>query len=240
MTLDPATLLTEAELTIPRTPNELNAWLYRKIDYFAAIKNARSWVLLREGLAKKFYEELFPLNLLTKHLYGDREDVECTYRLIQGDFDALIVDYSTVPAAEVKVEITQAVNGHDQSLRMEYFVKHGHVPLTGHVSRKGTKNTGEPIVVAPECIDSTEKLNNTCMRIRSSLERKSVAKNGLGKYGLGHVLLLWFDDSMFRDTERAEVHRFIQQLLPEIPLNFRTLFVVGVPEGKTLFSFDLT
>lgn len=238
MPFDPSTVLTQAELTIHRTPKELNEWLYAKLDYLSKMKEAREWVLLREGLSKNLHEEVYPLNLFTRHLYGDRQDIECVYRLGQDDFDALIVDHSTAPAAELKVEITQAVDGYDSYLRMKYFVEHRHVSLTGPVSRKGTKNTGQQIYNRTECVSSPDKVSYTCSLIRRAIERKSVATNGHRKYGMGHVLLVWFDDSMFRETERAEVQNFVEQVLTEIQINFRTLFVVGVPEGETFLQFS--
>jgi len=63
MMFDPNSLLTKEELTIPRTPTELARWVEDKCRLFADCPEAKEWVLLHQGLSKKFYEEVRPLSL---------------------------------------------------------------------------------------------------------------------------------------------------------------------------------
>src|SRR5438270_5738706 len=104
MTLDPNSLLTEEELCTPRTPVELDQWVENKRYVFRGNRRAT----LHEGLFKEFFEEVFPLNIFVNHFYKERAEIQCIPNLDNRDFDAAIIDYSSSPPAEIKVEITYA------------------------------------------------------------------------------------------------------------------------------------
>src|SRR6266511_1314364 len=87
MTLDPSSLLTKEELTTSRAPMELDQWVKTKGEMFKGNRCAS----LHEGLFKKFFEEVFPLNLFVQRLYAGRADIQCTPNLDNRDFDAIIV-----------------------------------------------------------------------------------------------------------------------------------------------------
>lgn len=187
MMFDPNSLLTTEELTIPRTATKLARWIEDKCRLFADCPEAKEWVLLHKGLSKKFHEELYPLSLFAEHLYTGRFYIQCILNLDNRDFDATIFDYSTSPPSELKVEITLAVERYPH-LRMEYFVKHGHVNVWGTLSASGTKKVGHEIHVENEGIDHTDLLERTFSLIQSAVERKSMSPNKPQKYGQGHVL----------------------------------------------------
>ncbi len=52
MTLDPCLLLTEEEVTMPRTPTQLVPWVAEKIRTFKVCKEEKGWVLLLQGLSR--------------------------------------------------------------------------------------------------------------------------------------------------------------------------------------------
>ena len=120
MIFDPNSLLTAEEMIIPRTPTELNRWVEGKCRLFADRPEAKAWVLLHQGLSKKFHEEIYPLSLFVMHFYTGRSDIHCIPNLDNRDFDAIILDYSVSPPSELKVEITSAVDGYD---KVDWFVK---------------------------------------------------------------------------------------------------------------------
>ncbi len=240
MTFDAHTLLTETELTTPRTPKELAQWLDEKLRYLADHKEARRWVLLHEGLSKNLHEEIYPLSLFATHYYGERANIQCIYRLDHADFDALILDSSISPPSELKVEITWAVDGYDHHLRMKYFMEHGHVYLWSPLVASGTKNKGHQISHELVMVDHSDLLARVCELIRTAVERKSIKANGPEKYGLGHVLVVAFDDWSFFDPERdrSVIEPFVERLLAETKINFGALFVVGL-SGKTFLHYQL-
>lgn len=239
MMFDPNPLLTAEELTIPRTPTELARWVEDKCRLFADYPEAKEWVLLRQGLSKKFYEEIYPLNLFVTHSYTGRSDIQCIPNLDNRDFDALILDYSTSPPSELKVEITSAVDGYDQYLRMVYFARHGHVSVWGKLSHSGTKKSGHEIHVENEAIAHTDLLEHTFSLIQKAVEGKSMSPNKPQKYGQGHVLIVVFDDwQLFKpEQDIAALKDFVNKHVLTLPLNFAALYVLGL-SGKTFVHFE--
>ncbi|MHC4124205.1 MAG: hypothetical protein ACYSSI_11575, partial [Planctomycetota bacterium] len=147
---DPNSLLTTEEMTTPRTPTELACWVEKKCRLIANCPEAKELALLRKGIFKKFYEEVYPLSRFVTHLYTNGSDIKCVPNLDNRDFDATIWDYSKSPPSEFKVEITSAVDGYDQHLRMEYFVQHRSVSVWGKVSASGNERVGHKIDIENE------------------------------------------------------------------------------------------
>ena len=240
MTFDPNSLLTAQELTTPQSPTELAHWVEHKCRLFASHNEAKKWVLLHEGLYKRFYEEVYPLSLFATHLYAGRSDIHCVPNLDNRDFDAIIIDYSILPPSELKVEITSTFS-RDEHLRMKYFVQHGEVNVFGKLSASGTKKRGHQIHVENEAIDRTDLLERTFSLIRSRVEGKSVRPNEPQKYGRSHVLIVAFDDwGWFEiDQDIATLKYFMKKHVLTLSLDFAGLYVVGL-SGKTFVSFELS
>ena len=239
MIFDPNSLLTIEELTIPRTPTELARWVESKCRLFADHPEAKEWVLLHQGLSKKFHEEIYPLSLFATHLYTGRSDIQCIPNLDERDFDALILDYSMSPPSELKVEITYAVDGYDHHLRMKFFLMHGSVNVLGTLSASKTENRDHVIDVENEAIDYNDLLKRTCWLIRSRVERKSIP-NKPQRYGQGHVLIVVIDDwQWFRFAQDTEALKdFVKKEVLTLPLAFAALYLVGL-SGKTFIHFEL-
>lgn len=235
---DPNSLLTKEELTTPRTPTELARWVEDKCRLFADCPEAKKQVLLHKGLFKKFYEELYPLSLFITHLYAERSDIQCVPNLDNRDFDATILDYSKSPPSKLKVEITSAVDGYDQHLRMKYFAKHGHVYAWGTLSASGTEKRGHEINVENELTAVSVSLERTFSLIRSAFKGKSVILNKPPKYGQGHVLIVAFDDwPRFAEQHMADLKAFVEKDVLTLPLDFAALYVVGLSEN-TFVHFE--
>jgi hypothetical protein len=234
MNPDPNLLLTKEELSTPRTPLELDQWV--KDKGYILRGNARA--TLHEGRSKKFFEEVFPLNIFVNHFYKGRSDIQCIPNLDNRDFDAIIVDYSSLPA-EIKIEITYG-RPENEHLRTEYFLKHGYVNAFGKVSSSGTKNTGHKIHVDNKFYGSTDYLEQACSLIQSAVERKSIKPNAPQKYGRGHVLLVAFDDWYVVQSvhDIVTIKNFVERHVLTLPLNFAALYVVGL-SGKTFLHFTL-
>jgi hypothetical protein len=240
MMFDPNSLLTKEELTIPRTPTELSLWWEDKNRLFADCPEARKWALLRKGLFKKFYEEIYPLSLFATHLYTGRSGIQVIPNLDNRDFDATIMDHSTSPPYELKVEITSAVEGYSEYLRMKYFLKHGHVNVWGTLSTSGTEKLGHEIHVENEAIDHTNHLERTFSLIRLAVERKSKDPNKPQKYGQGHVLIVAFDDWQWFNPEQKDMTSlkdFVEKDVLTLSLDFAALYVLGL-SGKTFVVFE--
>jgi hypothetical protein len=236
----PEALLTTEELTKPRTPGELTQWVEAKCRLFADHREAREWVLLRQGLSKKFHEEIYPLYRFVTHLYGGRTDIRCIPNLDDSDFDATILDYSVSPSCKLKVEITSAIDGYGEHLRMRYFLTHGEVNAYGAVSHSGTKRRGHRIHVENEAINHSDHLQRAFRLIRCAVERKSASADKSRRYGHGYVLVIAFDDWGWFNTSRdMEIMKdFMGKHVLTLPLNFSDLYVVGL-SGKTFAHFEV-
>jgi hypothetical protein len=239
MIFDPNSLLTAEELTTPRSPMELADWVEHKCRLFAGHSEAKKWVLLHEGLFKKFYEEVYPLSLFAIHLYAGRSGIQCIPNLENRDFDAVIIDYSTSHPSELKVEITSAIE-ENWHLRMEYFLQQGHVNVWGTLSASGTKKRGHEIHVENEAIDHNDLLKQTFSLIRSAVGRKSVRPKEPQKYGQGYVLIVAFDDWGWfgSDQDVVALENFVRENVLRLPLNFAALYVQGL-SGRTCLHFKL-
>jgi len=221
-----------------RTPDELSFWCEKKNREFGSSKEGHHYALLKKGLAKKFYEEVFSLNLLANILYKGRTDIGCIPNLSNDNFDAIIRDYSQSLPFDLKVEFTYAVDGHDDHLRMKYLIEHGHVSLTGHLSYSGTEKTGHSIVVENEFASHYDSLVINYSLIKDRALQKCKPKN----YGSNYVLVIIIDDyiSPRFDKERdiEELKEFTETNLVNLPLDFGELYILGL-SGKTFLTFKI-
>ena len=229
-------LLTKEELSTPRTPVELDQCVKNKGYMFRGNRSAT----LHEGLFKEFFEEVFPLNIFVNHFYKGRADIQCIPNLDRKrDFDAIIVDYSSSPPSEIKVEITYA-RPENEHLRMEYLLEHGYVNAFGKVTSSGTKNTGHKIHAEDKMYSSTDYLEQACSLIQSAVERKSIKLNAPQKYGQGHVLLVAFHEwGLIRSGQAPiAIKDYVERHVLQLPLNFAALYVVGLSR-QTFLHFVL-
>ncbi|MGB3087342.1 MAG: hypothetical protein WBC53_06390 [Phycisphaerae bacterium] len=237
---DPNLLLTATELAVPRTPAELACWVEAKLRLIEDCPKAKEPALLHQGLFKKFYEEIFPLYRFVNHCYSGRSDIRCIPNLDDRDFDARILDDSISPPFERKVEITSAIKGHEQHLRMKYFLSQGQVSVWGTLSASGTEKRGHEIHVANDgFIAHGDLLKRTFSLIRSAVKRKSRKPNQPRKYGQGHILIVAFDDWQWFKTEQdiEALKDFVTQHILTFPLDFAALYVVGL-SGNTFVPFQ--
>ncbi len=205
---------------------------------FDSSKETRDYALLRAGLAKKFMEEVYPLSFFVGHRYSGRSDVRVKPNLGNENYDAEIIDLSVNPPSVEKIEFTQAINeekGHQEHLRMHYFLEHGHVPLLGKVKHQGTERTGLKIEVCDDFVARSEKVEEALQLVVSAAQGKAAKP-----YGKDTSLVIVFDDyDKLKDPEDIckLKRRVIEEILP-MDLNFYKLFLLGI-SGRNLMEFSL-
>ncbi|MDO8476646.1 MAG: hypothetical protein Q7W02_10750 [Candidatus Rokubacteria bacterium] len=232
---DPRSLLPFAELAKPRTPAELAAWVDETIAAIAEVADARKPALMHQGPFKKFYEEIYPLNLFVKHRYSGREDILVTPNPDNRSFDAVVRDGSVSPPLKVMVEITQAWDP-QAHLRMEYFVTHGGVRLWSPVISSGNKRNRNTHVELM-AVDREEHVRRECAWIKEAAEGKASRTD---HYGPSHVLVIAFDDWWKpSDGDIGELRVFVTEHVLPLPLNFSALYILGM-SGRTYLPFSLT
>ncbi len=237
MTFDPTTILNARNITVERTPGELSHWVTEIIETLASYPEAKEFVLLRKGIAKKFFEEVRPLSLLADKLYGGRRDIVCVPNLDnfeKDNFDAIIRNYSFSPPQEKKIEFTMAIDGYDEHLRMRYFLECGHVCLTGPVRHSGNKSTGDKkINVLFEFVNRGESLNKKYQLVKQRIEDKLLSN----KYGHNYILVVIIDDYLAPryDSEKdwSAFRNFLEHNISYKPgEDFEKIYILG-ESGKT-------
>ncbi|MBM4301574.1 MAG: hypothetical protein FJ121_08595 [Deltaproteobacteria bacterium] len=238
MIIDPSFILSKEDIEKERTPEKLSLWWEEKNREFDSSPEGRQYALLKKGLTKEFYDEINPLKLFANILYAGRSDIGCIPNLGNDNFDAIIRDYSHSPPSEQKIEFTLAIDGHDDQLRMKYFVEHGHVSLTGPLTYTGTEKTGHKINVETEAVLHNDSLKKTFAIIKSRAEQKCKPKN----YGKNHVLVITIDDHIAprydNQKDLEALNEFMKSDVINLPLDFGGLYILGL-SGKTFLAIKI-
>jgi hypothetical protein len=214
----------------PRTLKELREWVLAKCNLFSQRPNLREPVLLRHGRFKPFHEEIYPLSLFAVQRYRDNEDVVFVPNLDESrDFDAQIRE----PFRTIPIEITSARDP-SEHLRMEYFVQHRSVPLTGPLTVQGTKRKGRQIGVFLEYVQHEESRADHLRFIKNAAEGKA----GRGRYGKNYELLIAVEDRWFEPDDAKEIAAFVEREVLTLPLEFGAVHLVGLMD-RLFLSFEV-
>lgn len=234
MTINPSLILARKDITLERTPDELCTWVDQKLKLFGTSRQTKEYARLGRGLSKQFFEEVLPLSLFARHLFGGRSDVHCRPNLGNQNFDAVILDRSTTRERELFIEFTYAKDGYDESLRMKVLAESGHVSLLGKVKVTGTRAKGRKIEVDNEAVrHDVVRAKNLCL-IKERAQQKAKKK-----YGPQHVLVVVFDDYIgIRNEDTPILKEFVELAVISPKLDFKTFYLLGV-SGKTLIPFSL-
>jgi hypothetical protein len=220
-------VLSKEECCQQRTPDGLHAWLFEKMDLFRSLSreepNLKRELLLRKGLSKQFYEEVYPLAFFAKHYFGGRTDVLVKWVPGYQNHDALILKQGEEP---LFVEITQTVRDHKESLW------EGLVSLTGKVRRERTEKTGIAIDRGFVFVGGEESRK----RVDDVLRAK--AEKGPGHYDPNTVLIILVDDyfGFVGESEWRRLSEIATGTLHSVAWPFRGTFFIGV-SGKSFCGF---
>jgi len=216
-------IITIEEICRPRTPTQFLEWFEDKLREIKETDVINDQVILREGIGKFFYEEVFPLyrlfqnkkdtwsNLKFKNVYGNQPfDVE-----IFGSKECEFPSF---------LEITIADQNYEDHLRMRYFTEHGHVCMTGSVTYTGSKKTGLNVSVANEAREHTEMNQEKKDLIRIAITRKTSKA-----YPENTGLLVYFDDYVVfsRYKDKTVMDGFLDELDVGWTDKFSALYLVG-------------
>jgi hypothetical protein len=228
-------ILDASEMSAPRLAPDFVAWVDRKAAELGASPESRAFGRSSAELPKKFRDELFPLALFVKHEFATGLEALVTPNLNNNNFDATISFRGR--ADTLYIEITRAIDGHDQALRLEELTGRGSVSFTGPIVRvEGRRGARDRIVeVQDEGIDGNLLLEkNLC------LVKRAVRAKANKVYGKHHLLLLVVDDSIAFCTamEHRALHALITERLLSSDLDFVCLMVQGISE-KLVQSYQL-
>ena len=219
-------LFRSLRLGLNRTPRELHELLEtidRRVKKHEFFRIARS----RQGLWKRYYEEIRPLALFTRPLL-DRVGVYCTPSLSDSlNYDAVI----DLPSdRKVLVEITSSENGYEASLRNEVLRREGHVCSTGTVTiikRQGSRDRAVHVEYGTKT--KTTAVDEMRRAFAARIEKKA-AKN----YGDSTVLIVTFDDHWIG---RDDIHQIRDEITSELGPSarcFEGIYLLGLSNGTRI------
>jgi hypothetical protein len=92
--------VTEEELTVKRTPQELVEWVENKIEEIARQEGGKKAIRKREGCCKKLMEEIYPLSIFAGFQFGDKSNIMLQPVIGSQNYDAVITNYAFSPPYE--------------------------------------------------------------------------------------------------------------------------------------------
>ncbi|MBU1863338.1 MAG: hypothetical protein KKH94_06745 [Candidatus Omnitrophica bacterium] len=186
--------------------------------------------LLHEGMAKYFYEELFPLYRLLQHKKQLWDNIQIKPLIDkQSNFDVEIQKSNFHKDIPQYIEITQTIFNNDTLQRMHYLINHGQVFTTGKIIKKGSNKNGFASVdVNNELQECSHAIVNEKSFIEKSIKTKSSRKRPHNT-----ALLVYFDDSVIfaKEDRIQEMNRFLSDGKAIWRNQFTCFYGVGV-SGK--------
>ena len=221
--MDRLNILTEADITTPRSPRELVAWATHKNNQLSATAEAKLYTWSGAILPNKFKKEIWPLALFVAKEFAETPNTLITPNLGNENFDATVAFGDGRP--NVLIEITQEIDGYDLALRIEAVLANSFVPLTGPISRGGRRGAPDSVVVATLLMeDDSDRLAKHLKLVEDAVQRKAGRQ-----YGENCNLLVVVDDYLGfpDDFSQEKLNELVTSklLLPE--LDFMHLFIFG-------------
>jgi hypothetical protein len=181
-------LTSPADMETSRAPSEYITWYDGLLDKIWQIDDDElsEQVLMRTGLAKRFYEELFPLFALLRHKKDDWGTSRISPALGNQKYDVRIdSERSNIPSW---LEITYAISGRDNKLRMRHMVDFGFTSMTGPVVEdlvNGRRVT--------RIIEEAKMADDTVKEVTDLIEKRISDKSSNG-YPARTGLIIWVED----------------------------------------------
>lgn len=230
--LTPDQILIPDEMRQPRTADQLKAWTGNRMEQFSKTTELKHYFRLRKGMCRALCQEIIPLGVVLRRLYGSRSDVFGVPSVGDQPFDARILDESTTPTTETFVQITYAIDGHDESIRMEVLNSTGGVAIASPMHHSGTKRSGRSVEVPLEMV-SVDSIATEAARLIVRAIRHKRSKT----YPAGYILIVGVDDMLVGDSERAKlVEREVRKVIKGKGSEFARTFVAG---AKDQLFFEL-
>ena len=231
----PGVAPTEQDLERPRSPADFLAWVLGTLRAASDEPSLKEDILLHRGIWKRLIEEAYPLARYAQHRFAPGADVQLQVVLGGQPYDARVIGLPTPPGPLQFVEITQAHLGEVEHLRMLHFLKHGHVNLTGPVTKSRTRATGVNVHVEPAARRHEDGLDE-----QLALIEKAVARKAGSHRPVDTALVVAFDDYICiqDEADRKAVESCTLAVAPHMKGSFVELAVVGL-SGNTYSFVDL-
>ena len=225
--------ISREELTKKRTPSELMSWVEWKREQIASTEDGERALILHEGLAKQFKEEVYPLAIFGQRKFGNTDQI-LMQPIIGKRYDAVVTDLRSNRVSQSYIEITQSHEGENDYLRRLVLSRQGFV-FYGPPNKKGTKKTGLQVSIPAKAFELGEVAEGELKRILEAARRKE-AKD----YPINTSLIIFFNDNLtFRQAvDDNQLDTFVKKNILSLDLRFSTLYLVG--QHKMFREFSLS
>jgi hypothetical protein len=229
-----ASILTEAELTTPRSAAEMLPWVRTAAARFNTPELKAE---VREG--KHFSDvlmgEALPMALFADRYYQASAQVIICHTLGNQNYDATVKDSRSAPDSIEYLEVTTTLMSYEDSLRLELMNSQGHAPAYGPVTAVGPRHNRAAIVAASVALEHSSIVSEYLQRVRTAVSKKA------GKhYQPNTALIVAIDDYLpfEREADVAALDAMVRADL--VPLlagtNFRLLALEGSKQTQLLYK----
>ncbi|MCW8895058.1 MAG: hypothetical protein OQK48_01565 [Sulfurimonas sp.] len=221
--------ITKEEIEIERSPSEIYDWVFSTFDNFTLKTEKTSLRLLMYDEIKIFVEESYPLALFCKYFFAEDNSIKINQKVGNQSYDAKVDGCEKFEF----IEITNAINGHNEKLRNSELDKTGSVPGIGGIIVNGTKASGNQTVEFENIAVSHTGMKEE----QKALILKAIEKKSKIEYPNKTMLVVAFNDftTFMSKEDITELQIFMDKILrPKID-RFVGLSLVGL-SGKTFLS----
>jgi len=225
-------LITPDEIAQDRSPEDFVIWFEDFLEKTRGDRSLRDQILLRQGIAKPVYEEVFPLYRLLSQKRAAWHGRKFRNILGSQPYDVIVTHAN---GSQAFIEITTADVDQAEAMRMEVFAAQGRVPVAAPVTWSGTKRTGRRVEISEDMQLHSGLVEKKRAQIIAAVERKCQKTPAADS-----ALLVYFDDYVcFADEADMPV---MDELLNVVragwQTRFRALYVVGA-SGKRIWEEEL-
>lgn len=190
-------ILDSNDMQKERNAHELCEWVTAKLEEVSsASRQVKEDSRLKRGQFKKFKDELLPLRTYMSHCHGVDLRTTCKHILGNQPYDARLFLRHEEDIHTSKIEITYAIDGHQESLRMEKLNKEGHVSLSRSLLPPGSGKPGSRDVDyagGSATTSSAQAMDLILLTIVKAADAKLVRHKD---YEQGTILLVGFEDHL--------------------------------------------
>jgi hypothetical protein len=228
-------IVSVVEIETWRSPQTFLNWFDGLLSTIHAVDDAelRRQLLLHRGLAKKIYEEVFPLYRLVQYKQHQWSSVSVRNILGNQPFDVEI-DKRGKPVTEIpnRLEITYAVEP-DYFNRMQYMVQHGHTNMTGNVS--SVVQRGQKMI---QVENAFKLIEDTVNEVSTLVQHRINKKNSKG-YAPGIGLIIYVEDfGTFQHSTKdwIKLEAVVNSNLIRLREFFQVTYLIRSSDGKMIES----
>lgn len=188
------------------------------ISRFSSSNETAEYLRSKKGIAQELVDEFAPFCIYAYQCHGDSNNLMKYYYDTNQSFDGEILNAKTELLE--RVEITCAIDGHNESVRMERLNEKGMANAFGKVKYIGKKGNREFAAEEVKTVSSTQLEALYIELIYCAYLKK---KNKTGKYD-GMILLIAIEDFLVKEHN-------MDKIISELYLSkdrFRSIFLINI------------